>query len=138
MGTATGMAPFTEVMERRVQAVTTIGNDAENSLGKAKWAGTVTSVEYVPDAAKAGADTHSRTLNLFNRLGDGSGVTLIATLALVAGVNLVAYDAKAITLSGTPANLNVAAGDELCWESLHIGNGITDPGGLVRVTLGRD
>jgi hypothetical protein len=31
----------------------------------------------------------------------------------------------------------VAAGDVLEWQSTHVGTGITDPGGLVKVTIDR-
>jgi hypothetical protein len=46
-------------------------------------------------------------------------------------------DETAIPLSGTPANLVVAAGDELQWQSTHVGTGIADPGGRVEVTFNR-
>jgi hypothetical protein len=44
-------------------------------------------------------------------------------------------DETVITLSGTAANLVLAAGDTVIWNSTHVGTGITDPGGLVSVTL---
>jgi hypothetical protein len=52
-------------------------------------------------------------------------------------VNAAADDEKAITLSGTAANLVLAQGDTVIWNSTHVGTGITDPGGLVAVTLSR-
>jgi hypothetical protein len=96
-------------------------------------------VSYIPEAAVTGAASPaSRTFTLVNKGQDGSGSTVVATLALVGGVNLVAYDEKAITLSGTPANLVVAASDILAWTSTAVtsGTGLADPGGLVEVEIG--
>jgi hypothetical protein len=53
------------------------------------------------------------------------------------GTNATGFTKTVIPLSGTPANLNVSSGDVLAFTSTHVGTGITDPGGIVRVTLGR-
>ena len=130
-------APFVQVIERNVPAVSTAGNDDDTVLGQAPFACTVTSVQYVPEAAITGADTNSRTVSLVNKGQAGSGSTSVASLALTNGVNASANDEKTITLSGTAANLVLAAGDTLQWRSIHVGTGITDPGGVVRVTISR-
>jgi hypothetical protein len=130
-------APYVQVIERNVPAVSTAGNDDDTVLGQAPFACTVTSVQYVPEAAITGADTNSRTVSLVNKGQAGSGSTTVATLALTNGVNAAANDEKTITLSGTAANLALAAGDTLQWRSIHVGTGITDPGGVVRVTISR-
>jgi hypothetical protein len=130
-------APFVQVIERNVPAVSTAGNDDDTVLGQAPFACTVTAVQYVPEAAITGADTNSRTVSLVNKGQVGSGTTTVASLALTNGVNAAANDEKTITLSGTAANLVLAAGDTLQWRSIHVGTGITDPGGVVRVTISR-
>jgi hypothetical protein len=130
-------APYVQVIERNVPAVSTAGNDDDTVLGQAPFACTVTSVQYVPEAAITGADTNSRTVSLVNKGQAGSGTTTVASLALTNGVNASANDEKTITLSGTAANLVLAAGDTLQWRSIHVGTGITDPGGVVRVTISR-
>lgn len=130
-------APFVQVIERNVPPVSTAGNDDDTVLGQAPFACTVTSVQYVAEAAITGADTNSRTVSLVNKGQAGSGTTTVASLALTNGVNATANDEKTITLSGTAANLVLAAGDTLQWRSIHIGTGITDPGGVVRVTISR-
>jgi hypothetical protein len=99
--------------------------------------GTVTKVTYTPQAAITGANTNSRTLSLVNTRADGSGAAIVASLALISGVNGVASVELPLTLSGTPANLTVAAGDMLEFKSTHVGTGIADPGGLVTVDLSR-
>lgn len=130
------LSPFRRAYRAQTQPVATAGNDLSTAV-KVTDAGSVSSVSYMPVAALSGAATNSRTLNLINKAQDGSGSTVVATLALVAGVNLVAFDEKAITLSATPANLVVAAGDVLHWQSLHIGTGIVDPGGEVEILIDR-
>jgi hypothetical protein len=62
----------------------------------------------------------------------------VATLNFGNGTNAAAFDERAITLSGTPANLVLAAGDVLALQSLHVATGITDPAGMVRVTVSRN
>jgi hypothetical protein len=130
-------SPFGTKLTANVQPVTTVGNSLLTIIGEAPFAGTVSEVTYTPAAALTGANTNSRTLNLYNRGTAGTGTTLVATLALVSGVNLVDNDEKAITLSGTAANLVLAEGDVLEWESLAVGTGIADPGGVVQVTVNR-
>ena len=130
-------APFVQVIERNVPAVSTAGNDDDTVLGQAPFACTVTSVQYVPEAAITGAATNNRTVSLVNKGQAGAGTTTVASLSFDNGVNAVANDEKTIALSVTAANLVLAAGDTLLWRSIHVATGITDPGGVVRVTLSR-
>jgi hypothetical protein len=131
-------APYVRVIEADVPAVSTAGNDDDSVIAQAPFDCTVTSVEYVPEAAITGADTNSRTVSLVNKGAAGSGSTTVASLALTSGVNATANNEKTITLSGTAANLVLAAGDTLQWRSIHVGTGIADPGGLVRITVSRN
>lgn len=128
-------APFGTPMTCNVQPQATAGNDLNTVAFIAPRAGTVTSVTYTTPTAITGAATNNRTVSLINKGTGGAGSTSVASLNFASGVNTVAYDEKAITLSATPANLIVAAGDVLQWESLHILTGIADPGGLVSVTV---
>lgn len=131
-------APNLRRLQAAAQPVATVGNDLRTIVAEAPFAATVTAVSYTPVSTQAGANTNSRTLNLYNRGTDGTGVVLVATLALVSGVDLTDNDEKQLTLSATPANLVVAANDILEFESLHVGTGIADPGGLVAVEMTRN
>jgi hypothetical protein len=111
----------------------TIAADDTFTLEPARFAGKVSSVQYVPEAAATGDNTNARTFTLVNKGAAGSGTTVIATLALTTGVNLVAFVPKAATLSVTASDLVVAQGDELAWVSTHTGTGVVDPGGAVVV-----
>ena len=130
-------APLQRVHEQDVPAVSTAGNDEDTIVTQAPFAGTVTAVEYVPEATITGAATNNRTVSLVNKGQDGTGTATVASQTFGAGVNATADNENAVPLSGTPANLVVAAGDTLLWRSVHVGTGITDPGGLVRVTISR-
>jgi len=106
---------------------------------KVTEAGVVSSCSYSSTAAVTGAASPaSRTLSLINKGQAGAGSTVVATLALVGGVNLAAFDESALALSGTPANLVVAAGDVLQWQSLPVGGtGLVEGGGEVEVIVTR-
>lgn len=124
-------------VETTVPALTIL-QTADQTIGEAPKAGRVTSVSYTPEAAITGAASPaSRTFTVVNKGQDGLGSTNIATLAMVSGVDGVAFDEKAITLNATAANLVVAAGDILVWVSTAVGGtGLVDPGGKVQVEIG--
>jgi hypothetical protein len=107
-------------------------------VAEAPFAGSVSSVSYTPISTLTGAATNYRTLRLVNKGSDGSGSTVIASLAFSgSGVVATADDEKAITLSGTAANLVVAQGDILAWDETVAGTGLDSPGGLVQVEFTR-
>lgn len=111
--------------------------DSVFEAGEAPFAGTVTRVAYVASAAVTGANTNTRTLQATNRGQAGAGTTSVASYALTSGNNLVAGDAKEFTLSGTPANLVVVAGDVLSFDSTHAASGLADPGGVAIIEITR-
>jgi hypothetical protein len=130
-------APLQRVIEAEVPAVSTAGNDDDTVIAQAPFDCTVTAVEYVPESIVTGAATNHRTVSLVNKGQAGSGTTTVAALTFDSGVNATANNERAVTLSGTSANLDLAAGDTLQWRSIHVGTGIADPGGIVRVTVSR-
>lgn len=122
-------------VEREPVTILATGSD----VLEAPFAGNVVEVTYTPIAAVTGAASpSSRTLSLINHGQAGAGTTVIASLALLSGVNLVGFDEKPITLSATASDLLVAAGDELEWKSIAVGGtGLVDPGGTVQVVFER-
>jgi hypothetical protein len=127
-------APFAGAHQLPVQPVSTVGNDLTTNVFQCPRAGTLSAVTYATVTAITGANTNTRSVSLVNK-GTGAGTTVMATLEFDSGVNTVANVPKAITLSATPANLVVAAGDVLQWQSTHVGTGIADPGGLMQLTV---
>lgn len=128
-------APFGRVYQNPVAPESTAGNSRNSNIYRADSDGTVTSVTYAPVTAITGAATNTRSVSLVNKGQSGAGSTVIATIQYNSGVNAAASDENTVTLSGTPANLNVTAGDILQWQSTAVGTGIADPGGLVCVTV---
>jgi hypothetical protein len=107
---------------------------------EAPFAGTVIGATYTATAAVTGAASPaSRTLSVVNRGQDGTGTTVVATLALLGGVNLAAFDERALTLSAVAGATTVAAGDILEFRSAPVGGtGLADPGGTVTIEFSRD
>lgn len=128
-------SPFGVAQQAAAGPVSTVGNSLNTNLFIAKRAGTVSAVTYSTVTAITGANTNTRSVSLVNKGQAGAGTTVIATLQFNSGVNTTASDEKTITLSSTAADLVVAAGDVLQWQSTAVGTGIADPGGLVSVTI---
>lgn len=131
-------APLIRTLEQATEAATILQNTVA-TIGEAPFAGTVTGVTYSPEADITGAASPaSRTFSLINKGQAGNGATVVATLAMLGGVNASDFDAKTIVLSVTPADLVVADGDVLAWTSTAVGGtGLVDPGGLVSVEITR-
>lgn len=127
-------APFGSARQVVVPPQTTAGSDTNTNVWIASSDCTVSGVTYTTVTAITGANTNTRVVNLVNKGQTGAGTTVVATLQFDSGVNTVAADEKTITLSATPANLVLTAGDVLQWQSTHVGTGIADPGGLVSIT----
>lgn len=129
-------APLVRKLQATIPA-TAQGVTADQTVGEAPFAGTVTSVSFTPEAAITGDTTNSRTLTLVNKGAAGAGTTVVATLAFTTGVNGVAFDERAFTLSVVAGATTVVAGDVLAVVSTHVASGLADPGGLVQVEITR-
>lgn len=129
-------APLVRVIEQDVPAAATAVAD-DSVIAQSPFAGTVTAVQYVPEAAITGAATNNRAVSLVNKGQAGSGTTVVATLTFASGVNATANNEVALTLSATPADLVLAEGDTLQWRSIVNGTGLADPGGIARVVVSR-
>lgn len=105
--------------------------DQKAMVGRVRYPGTINSVEFIPSWTLAGTNTNYRTLNLYNRGTAGAGTTLVATLALTAGVDLTKFVSKTIPI--TAANATVAVGDVLEWVTSPTLTGAPDVGGKVIV-----
>lgn len=127
-------SPFLSNLVAAAPAVSTAGNSQNTVTAIASRDGVVASVTYTPITAITGANTNTRSVSLVNKGNAGAGTNVIATLQFNSGVNASACVPVAVPLSGTPANLVVAPGDVLQWQSTAVGTGIADPGGLVVTT----
>jgi len=132
--TAIVAAGATQTLNREIQPVAA-GSDLSTVLGAMSVSGVITSITYFPLSAMTGDNTNYRTLSVVNKGAAGSGSTSVASLAMLTGVNASANVGKAITLSGTPANLAITAGDVLDFTSVHTASGIADPGGMLQIVI---
>lgn len=132
-------APLVERIEASVPAQGTAGNAQDQVIGEAPFAGTVVGVSIVPEAALTANATNYRTFRVVNKGQSGGGSTLVASFATdtVTTDDLVAFDEKAIPLSGTPANLVVAAGDILVADETVAASGVAHSGYRVIVEISR-
>lgn len=132
----TDYAPFTEYLGVAVAAAAA-GADA-SGLTVAPVDGKISAVSIVPLTVLTGANTESRTVQVFNRGQAGSGTTAVASKAFTSGVNAPAEDETAITVSVTAADLVVAAGDVIEVKSLHVGaTGLAGPQFIARLGFQR-
>jgi hypothetical protein len=107
-------------------------------IGEAPFDGTVTRVRLVPEAALVADNANKRTIRLLNKGAAGAGSTVVATYTTdVASGGLTAFDEKDVPLSGTAANLVVAAGDVLAVDETVAGTGVAHSGYKVVVELTR-
>jgi hypothetical protein len=116
-----------------VPAQGTAATVQDQVVGECEHAGTVSSVSIVPEANVAADATNNRTYRLVNKGQSGAGSTLIASHQTTTGGALTAFDEKALTLSGTAANLLVAAGDILAADETVTGTGQTHAGYTIKV-----
>jgi hypothetical protein len=94
---------------------------------------TITGVKVNPNAAITANGTNFFDLILINKGPAAAGSTSIATRSWAA-TNSVAFVAEAMTLSGTAANLNVAAGDVLVLSRTITASGLAMPDMWVELT----
>lgn len=129
-------APLVKRIQATIPAAT-IAADVDQTVGEAPFDGTVTGVSLTPEAAVTGDNTNYRTFTLVNKGASGAGTTVIATLALTTGVNLVAFDEKAFTLSAVAGATTVTAEDILAVVEVHTASGLAHSGGLVEIEISR-
>jgi hypothetical protein len=132
----TDTAPFTRTIEATIPAAT-IAADVDQAITEAPFDATVTKVALVPEAAATGDNTNFRTFTLVNKGQAGAGTTVVATLALTTGVNLVAFDEKLFTLSVVAGATSVVAGDVLQVNEVHTASGLAHSGGRVIIEFTR-
>lgn len=129
-------APFTQYLSAPV-AATAAGADASGLL-VAPYDCTLAAASLIPLTVLTGANTESRTLQVFNRGQDGSGTTLMASKAFTSGVNAPAEDETTLTLSVVAGATTIAAGDVIEVKSLHVGaTGLAGVQGIVRLQISR-
>lgn len=131
--------PLVGRLEANVPAQATANAGQSIVIGEAPADATVTSATIVPNAGVTGHATNYRTFTLQNKGQDGTGTTSVATFSTNAtpANDLAASDERALTLSGTAANLNVSEGDELALVETVAASGVAHSGYRVQIELTR-
>lgn len=126
----------THVLRGYIPGQATAGTPNVWSVGKAPFRCKVVGVSWIPQAAVTGAATNNFALAAQNRGAAGTGTTaLTATKTYDNGVNSVAHDEEALTLSATAADLLVAEGDVLALVRTVNGTGLAGPAGTVEIYI---
>lgn len=131
-------APRVEKLEATIAAAGA-GAAQDQVVGEAPFAGEVTSVKIVPEAALTAHATNYRTFRLVNKGQAGSGTTVVASFATdtVTTDDLAAFDEKALTLSAVADATDVAAGDVLAVDETVAASGVAHSGYRVIVEITR-
>lgn len=117
------------LLRARVPGQSTAGTANTWVVGTIPSNSTITGVKWIPDAAVVGAATN----NFAQQVKVGAvGVTNVTTYGN--GTNSVAITAEAMALSGTVADLNVAANAVIHLARTVNGTGLASPSGQVEVT----
>lgn len=117
--------------------VASTGNAASTGVqvvARAPFACTVQAITFTPDAAVVADATNNATLQVTNRT-TGGGSTAVASGTTTTGNGMTAFTPWTPSLSGTAANLNLAAGDVISIDKTVGGTGVLIPAGLVEITV---
>lgn len=115
------------------------GAAQDQVVGEAPFAGTVTEVRIVPEAAVVGHASNYRTFRLVNKGQSGAGSTVVASHATDAtpSKDLAAFDEKSLALSGSAGATTVAEGDVLAVDETVASAGVAHSGYKVTVKVAR-
>lgn len=114
-----------------VPSQATLGTDDNWPVWQAPLKCQILSATFVPSAAITANATHYSVYTL-TRYTAGATATSVATRSWAA-TDSVAETPEAMTLSGTAANLLLAADDTLSMVKTHGGNGLVIPDGILVV-----
>lgn len=121
------MGVYTRPLPARIIA-TAASADAEFVVAKAPLTGTY-SVSIAPDTVLTGADTDSRTIEVYNRGQSGSlGTTKSHSKAFTNGVNAAAQRETDVTVVSSGVSNICTKGDLITLKSVHVGaSGLAQP-----------
>lgn len=134
-----GTAPLSRTISAEVAAQGTAGTVQDFVIGEAPFAGTVTEVTIIPEAAVIANATNFRTFRVVNKGQAGAGTTVVASFATdtVTTDDLVAFAEKALTLSAVANATTVAEGDVLVADETVAAAGVAHGGYTIQVTISR-
>jgi hypothetical protein len=118
-----------EVLQANVTVAAAVGTTVQEigevPTREAEGTFNVERIEITAPSAVTGNGTNSTTINV-RQMRAGAAIATLGSLALVAGVNLVAEVPTALALTGAPT---VLAGDVIDAQFVQIGTGLALPAG---------
>jgi hypothetical protein len=135
----TDKAPLVRRLEATIAAPGAANAAQDQVIGEAPFAGTVTKVAIVPEAALTAHASNFRTFRVVNKGQAGSGSTVVASFATdtVSTDDLAAFDEKVIPLSAVAGATTVAEGDVLAVDETVAASGVAHSGYRVLVEITR-
>lgn len=122
-------------LEASIPAQGTAGTVQDTVIGEVPFAGTVTEVTYIPEAAVTAHATNIRTFRVVNTGQAGAGTTVVASRSTVTSNGQAAFDEWTVTLSAVAGATTVAAGDVLIFDETVGASGVAHGGGRVKVQV---
>jgi hypothetical protein len=109
---------------------------AETVIYRARAAGTVAAGRLLTGATLTAHAANYATVTIKRRDADGTNAVTVATyVSDIAGGTATAWVAKALTLSGTAANLTLTAGQFLTLTIAKAASGVVVPASLLQVDV---
>lgn len=121
----------------QIPAQGTAGTTQATDITEVQFNGTITGASLTTPVAIVANGTNYRIFTLMNRGQAGTGTTVIATCD-TSVTGFTAHDERAMTLTATAADLEVAAGDILAIVETIAGTGVAHTGFLASVSQDRD
>ena len=107
-------------------------------IGKIPFPGTISKIQFIPNAAITGDDTLARSLTVTNKGLAGIGTTELAAITFDTGNDADAFVPIDLDLSEVAGALDVAAGDVISVASADLSTGLADPGGFWVIEITRE
>ena len=116
-------AGLSRVAQASIPAQGTAATTQTTTLMKAPFDGTLAAASLISNADLTADASHYRTFTLINKGQDGNGTAAMAALD-TSTTGFTDFDERAMTLSGTAANLDVNEGDIIAVAETVTGNGV--------------
>jgi hypothetical protein len=128
------LAPLVLQVRMIVPALPLILSDLERAVFIAPYPCQVTSATHTADQAIVADNVKSRRFSLINRGLNGLGTITVAQLTFFPDTSTQFLERPIPLVLGQQA---LGTGEVLTFQSTHLGPGILDPGGVVRLIVSR-
>lgn len=128
------LAPLLLDIRQALPALPKNNDDLERTVFLAPFPCKVIKVAHTADGAIVGGVNHYRQFTILNRGPLGTGSLAVAQLTFYPETS-DPFAEREIPL--IPGSVDLAQGDVLTFQSMHLGTGIQDPGGKLHIVVSR-